>query len=191
MHMDIQQFVAGASEPMWVKPHWHQEHVKIINFHDRDVDNNDNENICSDEAGFAENSGAVNVVERAKELDDAATTLNTLCAANSPLADVQDFLAGWKDSSSAGRILSNALAWFNDSNAVRWACAHGSRDMVRALLENGLHPTPTAVSCACANAIETGTTDIIKLLVDFRWNINKSLNNNTPPLIWLVFISIF
>jgi len=138
MHMDIQQFVAGASEPMWVKPHWHQEHVKIINFHDRDVDNNDNENICSDEAGFAENSGAVNVVERAKELDDAATTLNTLCAANSPLADVQDFLAGWKDSSSAGRILSNALAWFNDSNAFRWACAHGSRDMVRALLENGL-----------------------------------------------------
>jgi hypothetical protein len=181
--MAIQRFASNPSDPLWVAPRWQRQHVITVNLHDLDRKingNGDRESARQTESGEG--------TEQAKALDDAASRLHQLCALNAPLADIQAFLAKWEEPSLAGRIQPNALAWFNDSRALRQACEGGSLDTVRLLLEKGLQLTPKAVLQAGARARETGNYDVIKLLVDFGWDVNEPLDTHVPSLVWLVLV---
>lgn len=181
--MDSRQVTASTSDPLWEEPRWSELHtIRPFNTDDQGV-NDDSKSVKDDEHG--------DITNRAIVLDDAASELNYLCAADAPLADVQEFLTKWEDSASPDRIQSNALAWFNNSNALRGACANNNIDVVRLLLEKGLHPNSMALIYAIAKWKETGDSHIIKLLVDSGWDINTPLNDNTPPLMRLVFHALF
>ncbi|KAI1877362.1 hypothetical protein JX265_003370 [Neoarthrinium moseri] len=165
--MDVQQFASQLSDPSWEDPQWHKQHTIDIQLDDSD-----------DEPG--------QMNDRAKALDDAASELNSLCASNAPLGDVQDFLAKWEHPPSSGQIQPNALAWFDNSNAVRWGCANSSPDVVRLLLEKGLNPTAMAVSFAIPQLRLSKDRTILQLLVDYGWDVNEPLNDKTPPFMSLL-----
>ncbi|CAJ2502945.1 Uu.00g103390.m01.CDS01 [Anthostomella pinea] len=167
-------FALHPSDPSWEEPRWGETHI-IRPFN---CDHSANVN-----AGRANADEPWKFTERAKALDEAASKLNYLSASNSPLADVQTFLTEWED--SAANIQPNALAWFNDSNAIRNACTNDSREVVHLLLDKGLQPDALAISCAKKNWKETGDSYLIKLLVDSGWDINEPINDNTPPLMSL------
>lgn len=174
--MEIPQLAYKPTDPLWKQPRWHEQHViesRLTN-HDGHDDNDKSKSVAT--------SGSEKLDERASALDDATSELNTLCAKNAPLADVLAFLSRWEDPSSLDHIQPNALAWFNDSNSLRWACANDNRDVARVLLEKGLQPNAKAVSSAVAKLRETKNKDTVQLLIVSGWDINEPLNDNTPPL---------
>lgn len=130
--MDIQKYASHPSEPLWEEPTWRKEHVIIVNFH------------CANHGVSVEKHELRPQSPRRNALGEAATKLNSLCASNAPLAEIQDFLAKWEDPSSNGRVQPNALAWFSNTNAVQLACTNENLDVVRILLEKGLRPTTRA-----------------------------------------------
>ncbi|KAI0123229.1 ankyrin repeat-containing domain protein [Xylariales sp. AK1849] len=179
--MEIPQLASEPSDPSWQQPRWRERHVIQLQHthHDGDDDSDESKSVARSES--EESDEPTNV------LDDAASELNTLCARNVPLADVQAFLAQWEDPSSLDHALQpNALAWFNDTNSLRSACTSDNRDVARVLLEKGLQPNPTVVSSAIAKLRETKNKDTVQLLINSGWDINEPLNDNTPPLMSLL-----
>lgn len=170
--MVIEQYYAShPSEPSWEEPTWRKEHAIIVNFH-----------------------GAISVEKheprpqspRRDALGEAATKLNSLCASDAPLAEIQDFLAKWEDPSLNGRVQPNALACFNDTNAVQLACTNGNLDVVRTLLEKGLYPTIRTADFSRAKWRETNNKEVfrqvLELLVYYGLDINQPVNDHTPPI---------
>lgn len=172
--MDIQQYASHRSDPLWEEPTWRKEHTTIVNFHGA----NHGVSVEKDEPRLQS--------PRRDALGEAATKLNSLCASDAPLAEIQDFLAKWENPSSMGRVQPNALAWFNDTNAVQLACTNGNLDVVRTLLEKGLYPTIRAADFARAKWRETNNKEVfqqvLELLVYYGMEINRPVNDHTPPI---------
>lgn len=182
--MDNQHFASRPSASTWEEPGWRDENVFQLD-HVHNDDDGGSEPVAAD-------SQTSN--DRRAALMEAASQLNTLCASGAPVADVQAFLARWEDPSPSsltppfhGRIQPNALAWFRDTNAVQWACSRNDRALLHALLERGLHPTPRAAAHAVAKWRETRDREILQLLVDFGLDLNQPIDDNTPPVMRLVF----
>jgi hypothetical protein len=121
-------------------------------------------------------------MEQTTALEKAAGELNYLCASNKPLGDIKNLLTQWMDPTSPNHLQSDALYSFNNTNALRLACMNDSIDVVKLLLETGLDPNPMAVSFAVARLRETRNKDLLQLLIDFGWNVNNPINDQTPPL---------
>ncbi|KAK8122877.1 Ankyrin repeat protein [Apiospora sp. TS-2023a] len=135
------------------------------------------------------------LTDRAKILDAAAMEFNTLCASNAPLADIKTFLSKWEkvvESPTSAtdneniRLQPNALAWFDDTNALRWACENDHRDLVELLLRKGLEVKPRAVVHAVAKMRETKDHGTVQLLLDFGWDINKPIDDDSLPIMSMV-----
>lgn len=183
--MNTQQFASSPSDPLWAEPGWRKDHVHVVDFHHPHHDGNGDGDA---QVGSAETRELEANTARREALDEAASKLNTLCATDAPVADTQNFLAQWEDPSSGdGRIQPNALAWFNDTNSVQQACANDNQQVLRLLLGKGLQPTSKAVAFAKAKWQETRNKDVLQLLLDYGWDINQPLNNDTPPLMRSVF----
>ncbi|KAL1860688.1 hypothetical protein Daus18300_009031 [Diaporthe australafricana] len=178
--MDVQQYASDPSDPLWEEPAWRKEHTTIVNFH------GDNHG-----APIERKHEPGPVSPRGQALREAAASLNTLCALNAPVAEVQDFLAKWEDPSDGG-VQPNALAWFSDTNAVQLACTNESLDVLRTLLEKGLRPTMRAADFSRGKWRETKNKDIfqhiLQLLVEYGLDLNQPVNDHTPPIMRLVSI---
>lgn len=181
--MDIQQYASDPSDPLWEEPSWRKVHCHTINFHHAHHGDDDE---GKDNVGSMESHEPVQESPRKKALDEAAGTFTLLCGSDAPVAEILDFLAKWEDPPSSGRIQPNALAWFNDTNAVQLVCSNDNRVLLRILLEKGLKPTVRAAAGAKAKWQETKNKDALQLLVDYGLDVNQPINDNTPPIMRLV-----
>lgn len=178
--MAIQQYASHPSDPLWEEATWRKEHTTIVNFH------------CANHGASIERKYEPGpVTPRGQALRKAAANLNTLCALNAPVAEVQDFLAKWEDPSD-GRVQPDALAWFSDTHAVQLACTNGNLDVLRALLEKGLRPTMRAADFSRGKWRQRKKKDvfqhILQLLVDYGLDLNQPVNDHTPPIMRLVSV---
>lgn len=179
--MEIQQYASHPSDPLWEEPAWRKEHTTTVNFH------------CANHGISIERKHEPGPVSpRGQALREAAAKLNTLCASDAPVAEVQDFLAKWEDPSAGGRVQANALAWFSDTHAVQLACTNGNLDVLRTLLEKGLRPTMRAADFSRGKWRETNNKvlfqHILHLLVDYGLDLDQPVNDHTPPIMRLVSI---
>ncbi|KAK7914200.1 hypothetical protein PG985_011903 [Apiospora marii] len=186
--MDLSMFSSQPADPGWEPPRFRDLHVHQIKFSHSGTDRD----AASDRITPSEPPP---LTDRAKALDAAAMELNTLCASNAPLADVQVFLTNWGETpefpisttdSEYLPLQPNALAWFNDTNAVQWACQNDHRDLVEVLLEKGLGIKPRAVMHAVAQMRETKDRGTVQLLLDHGWDINKPFDDDSVPIMGMV-----
>ncbi|KAI0424627.1 ankyrin repeat-containing domain protein [Xylaria sp. FL1042] len=170
--MDLTQLGSSSSDPTWEEPRFDSLHT-IRPFSTNQSSRLDDSDIS----------------ERAKALDSISMEFQTLIAKNAPLTEVKNFTRQWEVTSSSRTepaMQPNVLAWFNDTNALRLACANNNPDIVRFLLKIGLSISPSAVVHAASKLRETKDTTVLELLLDFGWDINEPLGETRPPLISLV-----
>ncbi|KAK8009122.1 ankyrin repeat-containing domain protein [Apiospora marii] len=186
--MDPSMFSSQPADPGWEQPRFRDLHVHQIKFSHSGTDRD----AASDGINPPEPPP---LTDRAKALDAAAMELNTLCASNAPLADVKAFLKNRERApefpiSTRGSddllLQPNALAWFNDTNAVQWACQNDHRDLVELLLEKGLEIKPRAVIHAVTKMKETKDCGTVQLLLDHGWDINKPFDEDSVPIMGMV-----
>lgn len=175
--MELHQFASSPSETIWVPPRWQALHVIQVQFAHKGYHGEES----GEPVEQAANSSSLN--ERAEALDNIASEFNTLCAADSPLEDINNFLERWTDKASPGRVQTNVLAWLDDTNAICSACKNNNTPLVRLILAKGLTVQSMAVSFAIAQLRSTGNEDIVRLLLHGGWDINQCLNENTPPVL--------
>lgn len=78
---------------------------------------------------------------------------------------MRDFITKWED--PAGNVQPNALAWFDDTDAIQSACQNNNQDLLRFLLEKGLRPVKEATRPAAINGKKANDYGCVRLLVGF------------------------
>lgn len=166
--MELTQFASDSSDPTWEEPRFDALHT-IRPF---STDSTTRQNVRD-------------LSERAQALNEISMRFQTLIARDVPLSEIESFTEQWKVPSSNNTtvVQPNLLAWFSDTNALRWACANDNLDIVRFLLQLGLSIPLMAVVFTLSKLRETKNTTVLQLLLDFGWDINQPLGETGPPLI--------
>ncbi|KAI1733382.1 ankyrin repeat-containing domain protein [Xylaria scruposa] len=171
--MDLTQLASAPSDPTWEKPRFRSLHT-IDPFLTNNVD--------------GQPQDAPVLSERAKELDRISLEFQRLVAVGAPVEEVDNFTKKWEIilASDGPVVQPNVLAWFGDTDALRWACANGDVDVVRFLLQKGLPISPLAVSYTVSNLRKSKDTAVLELLLDSGWDINEPIAETRPPLLCAV-----
>ncbi|KAI0144625.1 ankyrin repeat-containing domain protein [Xylariaceae sp. FL1272] len=171
--LDLAQFASAPSDPTWEKPRFHSLHT-IDPFSTKNV------------AGQSRETPVLS--ERAEELNRISSEFQRLVAVGVPLEQVETFMKRWETASAANApvVQPNVLAWFGDTDALRWACANGAVDVVRLLLQKGLPIVPMVVTYTISNLRKSKDTAMLELLLDYGWDINEPIAETRPPLLCAV-----
>jgi hypothetical protein len=116
-------------------------------------------------------------------LDTAVAELLELSIQNAPLSAFYSFFTKWEDSSNSAQSQPTALKSFNESFALRLMIEKDRNDTVQCMLSYGFQIPDSAMAMALRRANVTGSLTILGHLFEGGWDINRPVNECTPPAI--------
>ncbi|KAF2439154.1 ankyrin [Karstenula rhodostoma CBS 690.94] len=126
----------------------------------------------------------ITVVSASMEsIEEAATRLARLGYENKPISEFEVFFAHWKDPQVPSRLRPDASKAFNEGPALRDVVENNRNDLVQMMLPLGFEISDSVMSACLRQTRKTRRTEILDMLFDSGWDINRPVNEYCPPAI--------